>query len=571
MLMRRTLALVLLTVGFVLFAPVGPAAAVPDETGRYYVVGPGVDGQREYLYDIALRTLGNGNRFREITQLNIGRRQPDGGTFTDGVEVQPGWLLVLPRDANGSGVRRGPLPPVGGNSPPPSKSAAAPKPRATVSSPSATAPRPSAAASRAVAQSPTAVPTKAATAAARRPPESGASDNDQIVSILIRGGAGLVAAGFAVVAVLMLGRGRYVLRAVALDDTGPWPPERHHTPTPAEIVADVETEAPATGPPPPPPGPQPRRPPPPPGPSERRRPRSAPPSNPLPPTHSVPNPAPDPVLAPAKDPVPDPAKDPMPEPAADPVKDPVPEPAADPVKDAVPDPAADPVKDPVPEPAKDPAADPVKDPATATGTASGPSSSAPLPSDSTESRPPVPVAGEVPYLRTDLLSAVGPVHVRLVGMAGRRATPAYAWLAETEPTPPATIPLVLGSRGPWQLHVDLGQAPDVLTVVGALDACQRLAAALALRLHADGVGVAVVGDALGAVDLDGYRTLAVLPDPSVAGETLPDPCVIFTAGLPPGAADGIRALAAVTGGCCVPVVVGPVPGSRWSIQVGTGG
>lgn len=69
--MRRALTSMLLAVGLVLLAPAA-AAAAPAETGRYYVVGPPVDGQREYLYAIALRILGNGNRFHEIVTLNEG-------------------------------------------------------------------------------------------------------------------------------------------------------------------------------------------------------------------------------------------------------------------------------------------------------------------------------------------------------------------------------------------------------------------------------------------------------------------------------------------------------------------
>ncbi|MEU1590644.1 hypothetical protein [Micromonospora sp. NPDC005710] len=515
MLMRQALAMVLLTVGIVLFAPAVPAVAVPDETGRYYVVGPPVNGQREYLYDIALRTLGNGNRFREITQLNIGRKQPDGGTFTDGVELRPGWLLVLPRDAKGSRVRTGALPPIVANSAPPSRSAAAPtpsvtppRPSVTPPSPSTTAARPSAATSSAAARSPTA----AATVEGQRPSGSSASDAGRYAPILIRGGAGLLAAVFAVIAVLMLRRGGYRLRAVALDDTGPWPPERHHTPTPAEIAAHTADAA-----------------------------AMAPyPSRPAPPT-GFPPPSP-----PGAMPRPRPPSDPpplAPPPSAPP---PLPPPPSGPPPQAVSPPAAVESRPTSPPPA------PVEPPPV-----------------SVESRPAVPAPGEVPYLRTDLLSEEGPVHVRLVGVASRRESPPYAWLAPTEPAPPATVPLVLGTRGPWRLHVDLGQAPDVLTLVGALDVCQRLAAALARRLDADGVGVAVVGDALGAVDLDGYQTLTGLPAPSTAAAELPDPCVIFTAGLPAGAADTVRGLAAATGGRCVPVVVGPVPGGRWSVQVGT--
>ncbi|MGC4769027.1 hypothetical protein ACLQ25_08580 [Micromonospora sp. DT44] len=496
MLMRQALAMVLLMVGLVLFAPAVPAVAAPDETGRYYVVGPPVNGQREYLYDIALHTLGNGNRFREITQLNIGRKQPDGGTFTDGVELRPGWLLVLPRDAEGSGVRSGALPTIGVSSSPPGKSAAAPKPSATAPKPSATAPKPNATAvkpsstaSSAVARSPTAAPAVTESAAAGR--ASGDPDAGEFAPILVRGGAGVLAVVLAVIAVMTLRRGGYRFRTAALDDTGPWPPERHHTPAPAEVATDTVNGADSAA-----PVPQDRPTPP----------RASPPSLsswPLPPSRTVPPP-------------------------------------------------------PTPTP-------------TALPPESRPPESRPPESRAVESRPAALAPGEVPHLRADLLSEEGPVHVRLVGAAKRREAPAYAWLGEAEPAPPASVPLVLGRQGPWRLHVDLGQVPDVLTVVGALDVCQRLATALARRLHSEGVRVAVVGEALGAVDVNGYETLPGLPSPPTPGDGLPDPCVFFVAGLPAGAADDIRGLATATGGRYVPVVVGPVPGGRWSVRVGDGG
>ncbi len=84
-------------------AHAGPAAAEPP-SGRYYVVRAPVDGQREHLFDIARKTLGNGNRYPEIVELNRGRRQPDGEALVDAMEVRPGWVLELPADANGSGV-----------------------------------------------------------------------------------------------------------------------------------------------------------------------------------------------------------------------------------------------------------------------------------------------------------------------------------------------------------------------------------------------------------------------------------------------------------------------------------
>ncbi|WP_432907025.1 hypothetical protein ACQP1S_14480 [Micromonospora matsumotoense] len=79
-----SLVAVLLACGTVLLvgiAPVvaaGPARAVPAETGRYNVVGPPVDGQREHLSVIALRTLGNGNRaaLPAVLPLVLGHRGP---------------------------------------------------------------------------------------------------------------------------------------------------------------------------------------------------------------------------------------------------------------------------------------------------------------------------------------------------------------------------------------------------------------------------------------------------------------------------------------------------------------
>ena len=77
---------------------------------RYYVVGQPMDGQREYLYDIAVKTVGDGNRYREIFELNRGRPQADGGRLTDITELHPGWVLVLPPDAKGPMVHVGAVP-----------------------------------------------------------------------------------------------------------------------------------------------------------------------------------------------------------------------------------------------------------------------------------------------------------------------------------------------------------------------------------------------------------------------------------------------------------------------------
>jgi hypothetical protein len=80
---------------------------------KYYVVGPPVNGQQEYLFEIAARTLGNGNRYKEIFDLNQGRRQADGGALIDPAVLHPGWVLLLPGDAAGPGVLTGPFPTAG--------------------------------------------------------------------------------------------------------------------------------------------------------------------------------------------------------------------------------------------------------------------------------------------------------------------------------------------------------------------------------------------------------------------------------------------------------------------------
>ena len=81
-----------------------------DVSTRYYLVQPPAGSQRDHLYGIAVKTLGDGNRYREIFELNKDRPQPDGGRLTDPMELVPGWALVLPADATGPDVRIGPLP-----------------------------------------------------------------------------------------------------------------------------------------------------------------------------------------------------------------------------------------------------------------------------------------------------------------------------------------------------------------------------------------------------------------------------------------------------------------------------
>ncbi|MCW2542385.1 MAG: peptidoglycan-binding LysM [Frankiales bacterium] len=95
---------------------------------RYYRVAKSFHGQQEFLYEIAERFLGDGDRFPAIFALNRNRLQPDGGRLTDPTELETGWLLILPADARGAGIIQGPLPccadPTGSSSATPTESSA---------------------------------------------------------------------------------------------------------------------------------------------------------------------------------------------------------------------------------------------------------------------------------------------------------------------------------------------------------------------------------------------------------------------------------------------------------------
>ncbi|WP_433385966.1 S8 family serine peptidase [Micromonospora sp. KLBMP9576] len=86
-----------------------PASAA-DEYVKFYAVGSSYQGEPENLTSIAARFLNDGARSVEIRNLNTGRRQPDGGILRDPDRLRAGWLLVLPWDAVGEGVRYGVLP-----------------------------------------------------------------------------------------------------------------------------------------------------------------------------------------------------------------------------------------------------------------------------------------------------------------------------------------------------------------------------------------------------------------------------------------------------------------------------
>jgi hypothetical protein len=87
------------------------AAQAPPPV-KYYAVSSSYQGQPEFMFEIAQRFLGNGNRATDIFDLNKGRQEPDGDTVSDPTVIRPGWFLQLPGDAKGDGVITGVIPTV---------------------------------------------------------------------------------------------------------------------------------------------------------------------------------------------------------------------------------------------------------------------------------------------------------------------------------------------------------------------------------------------------------------------------------------------------------------------------
>jgi flagellar basal body-associated protein FliL len=153
-----------------------PAQKRADQ--KWYQVQPSYQGQPEFLFEIAQRFLGNGNRLTEIFNLNKGRVQADGGAMTKPETIAAGWILLLPADAKGDGVQTGPLPSV------------------APTAPAASAPA-----------APTTASTAAATSPADAAPATGKSGGSSLLVILLIVLGVLILAGIAVAVVLTRRRG----------------------------------------------------------------------------------------------------------------------------------------------------------------------------------------------------------------------------------------------------------------------------------------------------------------------------------------------------------------------------
>ena len=91
-----------------------PAVSTLDDATRtdiaegvttYYDVKPPHGRHYDTLWDIADRYLGDGFRYKEIWDLNKGVTQPDGRVLEKADLIYPGWVMKLPNDAKGPGLK----------------------------------------------------------------------------------------------------------------------------------------------------------------------------------------------------------------------------------------------------------------------------------------------------------------------------------------------------------------------------------------------------------------------------------------------------------------------------------
>ncbi|WP_456696066.1 hypothetical protein [Aeromicrobium sp. P5_D10] len=78
---------------------------VAEGVTTYYDVKPPNGRHYDTLWDISERYLGDGRRYKEVWDLNKGVTQPDGRILEKADLIHPGWVLKLPNDATGSGLK----------------------------------------------------------------------------------------------------------------------------------------------------------------------------------------------------------------------------------------------------------------------------------------------------------------------------------------------------------------------------------------------------------------------------------------------------------------------------------
>lgn len=208
-----------------------PTVPSPDtaRTVEDVTVEPG-----DTLWDLSEEITGNGNNWPQAWELNRGRSQPGGATFTDPSLIRPGWTLSIPDPASpATPAPSAPAPPAAEPAPPTTEPAppSAPAPStatpADPTTPGTDAPPPAAPgpATNAPASSPTAAPNRVEPSPAR-PDETSTGSTSELPMIAFAAGGGLLA-GASLTALLRYRRRQFRQRRPGRT-IGSAPPELLH-------------------------------------------------------------------------------------------------------------------------------------------------------------------------------------------------------------------------------------------------------------------------------------------------------------------------------------------------------
>lgn len=191
-----------------------PTAPMPNTavTVQDVTVEPG-----DTLWDLTEEITGSGHDWHQAWELNRGRGQPGGATFTDPSLIRPGWTLSIPDPASPATPAPGaPAPPAAEPAPPttepasPSAPAPSTAPPADPTTPGTNAPPPAAPgpATNVPTSSPTAAPNSVEPSPAR-PDEPLTGSTSELPMIAFAAGGGLLLAGASLTALLRYRRRQF--------------------------------------------------------------------------------------------------------------------------------------------------------------------------------------------------------------------------------------------------------------------------------------------------------------------------------------------------------------------------
>lgn len=180
--------------------PMGPARTTAT-TIEDVTVEPG-----DTLWDLTEEITGSGHNWRQAWELNRGRSQPAGATFTDPSLIRPGWTLSIPDPTSpATPAPSAPAPPAAEPAPPTTEPAppSVPAPSTDGSPPAAPGPGTDAPTS-----SPTAAPNRVEPSPAR-PDETSTGSTSELPMIAFAAGGGLLLAGASLTALLRYRRRQF--------------------------------------------------------------------------------------------------------------------------------------------------------------------------------------------------------------------------------------------------------------------------------------------------------------------------------------------------------------------------